>query len=305
MFKLLLLLSGAFWGDTQVREWAFINAHYGVGLPPCNRLNLVEFSLGLSYVGIGSSIVESYGFPSADSNQFIGSLLPLHLTVPLYQKITFWKDEAFFDRFIAVNIRGSPWGQRYDVVGPFSFILNPLWKAKAPYLAFEVVGRWSPVRMLGVQATFGTLIVKDAPEQVYLTLGVFVGTGGPVSKYKIGSRLEVAGVVFDDALTGNSNGTLEPAEEGRLLVLLVNRGLKDSDTITLRAVMRDPQLAGYLAIADVTVPPLAANHSVEVSVPVIAGDRLPALPLRLRVWGKDLEGNLVSPANTEIPTLTP
>jgi hypothetical protein len=303
LFKLLLLLSCAFWGDTQIREWASINAHYGVGLPPCNRLNLVEFTLGLSYLGIGSSIVESYGFPSPDSNQFIGSLLPLHITVPLYQKITFWKDEAFFDRFVAVNIRGSPWGQRYDVVGPFSFILNPLWKAEAPYLAFEVVGRWSPVRMIGVQATFGTLIVKDAPEQLYFAIGVFVGTGGPVSKYKIGSRLEIGGVVFDDALTGNSNGTLEPGEEGRLLVLLVNRGLKDSDTVLLNAVIRDPQLEGYIVVESIAVPPIRANRSLEVSLPVIAGDRLPALPLRLRVWGKDLEGNIVAPANIEIPTV--
>ncbi|TET21873.1 MAG: hypothetical protein E3J71_08055 [Candidatus Stahlbacteria bacterium] len=303
MLKLILLFSAAFWGDTQVREWAAVDAHYGVGLPLCNRLNVVEFTLGLSYIGIGSSIVESYGFGSGDSGQFIGSLLPLHVSVPLYQKIAFWRDDAFFKHFIAFNVRGSGWGQRYDVLGPLSYLLEPRWLAKAPYLAFELMGRWSPVRMVGLQATLGTLIVKDAAERIYLTLGVCVGTAGPASKYKIGPRLEVAGVVFDDAIGGNSNGILEPGEEGRLLVFLVNRGLKDSDTIFLKAVMRDPQLSEYLTILDTTIPPLGANRSIEVSLPVVAGDRLPAIPLRLRVWGKDSQGNMVSPANIEIPTV--
>lgn len=303
MLKLILLFTAAFWGDTQVREWAVVDAHYGVGLPLCNRLNVVEFTLGFSYIGIGSSIVESYGFGSRDSGQFIGSLLPLHVSVPLYQRIAFWRDDAFFKHFIAFNVRGSGWGQRYDVSGPLSYILEPRWRAKAPYLAFELMGRWSPVRMVGLQATLGTLIVKDAAERIYLTLGVCVGTAGPVSKYKIGPSLEIAGVVFDDAIGGNSNGILEPGEEGRLLVSLVNRGLKDSDTIFLKAVVRDPQLSEYLTILDTTIPPLGANRSIEVSLPVVAGDRLPALPLRLRVWGKDLQGNMVSPANIEIPTM--
>ncbi len=306
MIYLILLLPAAFWGDTQVREWASIDAHYAVGLPVSNRLNLMEFTLGTTHVGIGSSIVESYGFVSPDSVQFIGSLLPLHVTIPLYQRVSFWKTDAFFEHFIAFNVRGSPWGQRYEVTGPLSFILKSrTWRSKAPYLAFELTGRWSPVRMIGLQSTIGMLIVKNASEQFYVNVGICVGTGGPVSKYKIGPRLEVTGVVFDDAVTGNSNGTLEPGEEGRLLVLLANRGLKDSDTILLKAVVRDPQLARYLSTVNITVPPLRANRSIEVSVPLVAADRLPALPLRLRVWGKDLEGNMVSPANIEIPTLSP
>lgn len=303
MLKLILLFTAAFWGDTQVRQWASVDAHYAVGLPFCNRLDLVEFTLGISHIGFGSSIAESYGFASRDSNQFIGSLLPLHVSVPLYQKIDFWKNDAFFKHFIAFNLRGSWWGQRYDALGPLSFLVEPHWRAKAPYIAFELTGRWSPVRMIGLQATLGTLIVKDAAERIYLAIGICAGTGGPVSKYKIGPRLEVTGVVFDDALTGNSNGLLEPGEKGRLLVFLVNRGLKDSDTIFLKAVVRDPRLAEYLTILNTTLPPLGANRSIEASLTVVAGDRLPALPLRVRVWGKDSQGNVVSPANINIPTV--
>jgi len=303
LFGLALLLSAAFWGDTHIEEWGAIDAHYGVGLPLSNRLELVEFSLGISYIGVGSAIAESYGFVTADTGQFIGSMLPLHVRIPLYQKIGFWKDDAFFKQSVAFIIRGSPWGQRYGAIGPLSFLLGAPWQAKAPYLAFELSGRWAPVRMIGLEAKLGTLVVKNAPERVYLTIGVSVGTSGPISEQRIGPRLEIAGVVFDDARTGNSNGVLEPNEEGRLLVLLVNRGLKDADSVFIRAVMRDPQLAGYLRFTDAVVPSLEANRSVEVSVPVFAGERIPALPLRVRVWGKDSQGNLISPAHIEIPTV--
>lgn len=300
MLKILLLLTTAFWGDTQVQEWGAIEAHYGLGLPFSNRLNLVEFTLGYRYIGIGASIVESYGF--RNGQQFIGSLLPLHLTLPLYQKVGFWENDAFFQQTVTLKLRGSPWGQRYYGVSPLSFILDADWEAKAPYVGLELCGQWFPVRMIGLQGTFGSLVVRNAPMRAYLSLGVVVGTSGPVSQQKIGPRLNIAGAVFDDAVTGNSNGILEPNEQGRILVLVVNRGLKDADSVNVKGVVRDEKLKGFLFIEEAGVSTLAANSSTEISLRVGAGDRLPALPLRIRIWGKDLEGNLVSPVNIEIPT---
>ncbi|MBD3285501.1 hypothetical protein GF359_03620 [candidate division WOR-3 bacterium] len=302
MLKLLLLFFTAFWGDVQVRTWGAINVSYGLGLPVSNRLNLVEFGLGYSHIGLGLSIAESYGFRA--NEQFIGSVLPLHLTVPLYQKIKFGRTEAYFDEEILLKLRGSPWGQRFKGTGNIDYLTENDWEAKAPYIGLEISARWIPARIAGLQATFGSLLVADAANHVYVNLAVTTGTSGPVSKHEIGPRLEIAGVVFDDAESGNSNGKLEPGEEGRLLVLLVNRGLQDSDSIALFAILRDAKLADYLNLKDVTIPSLQANHSIEASLPVIAGSRLPALPLRIRVWGKDARGNLVPPAYLEIPTAT-
>ncbi len=301
MFNLLLLLSAAFLGDTQVKEWGDIGARFAVGVPLCNRLNLVDFTLGISQIGIGSSIVESYGFN--DGTQFIGSLLPLHVTVPIYQHISFWKEEAFFDKFLILKLRGSPWGQRYNGTSPLSFILSPEWAAEAPYLSLELTGRWSPIRMLGLEATLGTLVPKDAPLRVYLTLGAYVGTSGPVSPDKVAPRLEISNIIFDDALTGDGDGVLDPREQGRLILLLANRGLRDSDTIYLYPAMRDTSLSKFLVLEGTTAAPLKAGRSTEATINVFAGEMLPALPLRVRVWGKDSDSNLVSPAYIEIPTV--
>lgn len=284
-----------------MKEWGNVEAYYSVGLPLCTHLNIVEFTLGYTYVGVGASIVESHGFFNGE--QLIGSLLPLHVTVPLYQRMGFWKGDAFFQQSLDVKIFGSAWGQRYRGIGPLSYLLARDWEAQAPYIGLELSGRWYPVRMIGLRAAIGTMIIKDAPERVYLTFGITTGTSGPISQRKILPVLEVAGVVYDDAVTGNSNGVLEPDEEGRLLILLVNRGLKDSDSTVLKAAMRDSQLAEYLFLGEVTVPPLAAGHSTEAALPVKAASRLPALPLRVRIWGKDLEGSMVTPAYIDIPTV--
>lgn len=300
MLNLFLLLASAFWGDTQINEWGDIGARFAVGVPFCNRLNLVDFTLGISKIGIGSSIVESYGFNNG--NQFIGSLLPLQATVPVYQHVSFWKEEAFFDKFVIFKVRGSPWGQRYNGVSPLSFILSPEWEAKAPYLSLELSGRWSPVRMLGLEATLGTLIPQDAPWRVYLMLGAYIGTSGPVSPDKVAPKLEITDIVFDDALTGDGDGILDPREQGRLILLLANRGLRNSDTVYLFPAMRDTSLSKYLVFEEVSISPLAAGRSTEAVINVFAGERLPALPLRVRIWGKDLDSNLVSPAYIEIPT---
>ena len=302
MLKLLLLLCTAFWGDVQVRTWGSINLAYGLGLPVSNRLNLVEFGLGYSHIGLGLSVAESYGF--SKDEQFIGSVLPLHVTVPLYQKIRFGKTEAYFDQEILLKLRGSPWGQRFKGSRNMDYLTQNDWEAKAPYIGLELTGRWMPARVAGIQATLGALVVADASNHIYLNIAITTGTSGPVSKHKIGPRLEIAGVIFDDAEQGNSNGVLEPGEKGRLLILLVNRGLQDSDSIALYAILRDAKLTDYLNLNDVTIPSLQANHSTEASLPVAAGERLPALPLRIRVWGKDARGNLVSPAYLEIPTAT-
>lgn len=300
MLNIFLLLCAAFWGDTQVKEWGDIGARFGIGVPVSNRLNLVDFSLGISHFGIGTSVVESYGF--VDGGQFIGSLLPLQVTMNIYQKIAFWKEEAFFDRLLYLKIRGSPWGQRYNGVSPLSFILSPDWEAKAPYISIEIAGRWSPIRMLGVEATIGTLIPKDAGLRVYLNISGFVGTSGPVSSEKVLPRLEISSVIFEDALNGNANGILDPGEQGRLLFLVSNKGLRDSDSIYLNVVMRDTGLEQYLSFEEITLPPLKASETLEASISVFAADRLPALPLRARIWGKDAAGNIVSPAFVEIPT---
>ncbi len=302
MLRLFLLLTAAFWGDTQLSEWGEIQAQYGIGVPVCTRLQLVEFTLGISHFGVGSSIVESYGF--ASNEDLIGAILPLHIKISLYQKVGFWKGDAFFRESITLRVFGAYWGQRFEALGPLAYLAGARWEAKAPYLGFEISGHWSPVRMLAVRANLGTLIVgNNAPERIYLTLGISVGTSGPISPEKIGPRLEIAGIVFEDASTGNSNGYLEPNEHGQLLVLLVNRGLKDSDTIYLRTVMRDSRLTEYVDPSEVTVPPVPANTSTEVVIPLIAGSRLPAMPLRVRVWGKDNEGNVVAPGSIDVPTV--
>ncbi len=297
----LLLLFAAFWGDTQIREWGEIQATYAVGLPVSNRMELLEFTMGLYHLGIGASIVESYGF--VDGEEFIGSLLPIHLTLPLYQNMRFWKGEAYFDKTLSLSLTASPWGQKYRGVSPLSFILSPDWEAKAPYVSLELIGRWFPVRMLGMQSTLGTIYIENSPLRIYLNLGFTVGTSGPVSQQKISPKLEIAGIVFDDALTGNSNGLLESDERGRLLVLLVNRGLQDSDSVTLYSKMRDARLSKYLAIPEIVVPPVLSNQTIEVEVPVFAASRMPAMPLHVRLWGKDANGNLVTPQFIEIPTV--
>ena len=303
MLHLLLFFSGAFWGDVQIKTWGSINVSYGVGLPISNRLELVEFAMGYSHIGIGAAIAESYGFAKGD--QFIGSVIPLSLTVPLYQKIKFSKNEAYFKQEILFKLRVSPWGQRFTGSGVLDYIKEQNWEAKAPYVAFEVTARWVPVRVLGIEATLGSLFVGNAPDHFYLNLGISTGTAGPVEKDKIGPRLEVAGVVFDDSESGNSNGTLEPGEKGRILVLIVNRGLQDSGPITLNAILRDVKLTEYLSISNISIPGLEANNSTEAAIPVTAASKLPALPLRIRISGKDSSGNLVPPAYLEIPTSSP
>lgn len=300
MFKLFLLLPLAFWGDTQVNEWGAVEANYAVGLPLCTHLNLVEFTLGYKYAGVGLSIVESYGFFNGE--QLIGSLLPIHITVPLYQRMGFWKGDAYFKQSLEVKLSGSAWAQRYRGVGPLSYLLSRDWEAKAPYIGVEISGRWYPIRMVGIRAALGTLIVKDAPERVYLNIGLTTGTSGPISQRRIAPDLKIVGSVFDDASTGNGNGILEPQEEARIRMLLSNRGLKDSDTIYIKAVLRDTRLAEYLTFGEVPVSPLAAGKSTEISLPLKASPRLPALPLRVRIWGKDLDGNMVIPAYIDIPT---
>jgi hypothetical protein len=301
LLKLLLLLSAAFWGDTQVREWGEIQAHYGLGVPVCTRLQLVEFTLGISHIGIGASIVESHGF--AANEDLIGAILPLHIKIPLYQRIGFWKGDAFFRESISIRMFGASWGQRFEALGPLGYLSGARWEEKAPFFGIEMSGQWSPIRMMAVRANLGFLFVGNAPDRFYLTLGVSAGTSGPISPNKIGPRLEIAGIVFEDAATGNSNGFLEPNEQGQLLVLLLNGGLKDSDTVYLRTVMRDSQLTEYLDQSEVVVPPVPANSSTEVAIPLKAGSRLPAIPLRIRIWGKDIGGNVVKPGSIDVPTV--
>lgn len=273
---------------------------YGLGLPVSNRLELVEFDLGYSHIGGGLAIAESYGFRKDD--QFIGTVIPLHLTIPLYQKIRFGKTEAYFEQEMLLKVRGSPWAQLWETSSNIGYLSGASWISKAPYLGLELTGRWVPVKIAGVYVTLGALFVRNAPDHLYLNIGVSTGTAGPVSEHKIGPRLKIVGVVYDDAETGNSNGVIEPGEKGRLLVLLVNSGLQDSRPITLQGILRDIKLAQCLSISSVSIPSLGANHSTEVALPVTAASQLPALPLRVRVWGKDEGGNLVAPAYLEIPT---